>query len=612
MADQVHPVLRSLFEMANNTGIVSFDKPIYVQLTKFKRTDNGHTLRVSDSQFTLACMIQAELETEFAGAGRIVRLNQYEVGCTDPRVPGDDSTRRVYLMISDWSDAGPESTVLGTPSPMNGTHIQGKGLLFGHRGDGESNGTASESASKPAQATINDRCGISPKTGSTRLISIESLSPFISNWKLLARVTKKSDIREYVSKANNNSGRLFNLILNDETGDISATGFTEAVAKFYDKIVEGQQYYFSNFDVRDVNQRFNQTSHSFELNFKNDSNVEPANDVEKQLPSVFFKFVDSIADLKNHKVNTNVDVVAVASSIGDVQTLTSKSSSIPYTKRDIELIDDSGKTIKLTLWGNDAEKFQHPPGTVVGVKGARLSNFNGLSLSATRSAVIYTDPDEQRAHKLKGWYQATGGTDVKHESVSNDMQDGAGSQGQAAPRITIDQILTDRLGRSEKADFFKVKARISSIGQRTIAYPSCTNNDCKKKVIEESDGQWRCEKCEITIPEPQYRYILNLVLSDPTSEELGIQVTAFDEVGRVLYGNRAKELVELQKGSYGGDYNRDLANELKVIQGKEYLWIIKGTLDHYNGEERVRFTILTANKVDILSEASQLLSEIGF
>lgn len=605
MADKVQPVLRSIFEIADNTGTMSFDRPIHLQVTKFKPTANGHTLRVSDSQYTMACMLEPELETDFAEVGRIVRLNQYVVGCTDPKIPGDDSTRRVYLVISSWNDVGPEATVVGSPSPMNGTHIPGRGHLFGNR-----DGAPSDKAK--SLATSNGHSDQPSKKGSSRLISIESLSPFLPNWRLLARVTKKSDIREYVSKANNNNGRLFNLILNDETGDIAATGFTEAVTNFYDKIVEGQQYYFSNFEVRDANQRFNQTSHSFELYFKNDSTVEPATDTEKQLPSVFFNFVESIADLKNHKVNSNVDVVAVASSIGDVQTLTSKSSSIPYTKRDIELIDDSGKTIKLTLWGNDAEKFQHPKGTVVGVKGARLSDFNGLSLSATRAAVVYTDPDEPRAHRLKGWYQATGASDVKHESVSNDVQDGGSSQGQSSPRITIEQVLTDRLGRSEKADFFKVKARISSIGQRTIAYPSCTNGDCKKKVIEESDGQWRCEKCEITIPEPQYRFILNLVLSDPTSEELGIQVTAFDEVGRVLYGNRAKELVEIQRETNGGDFNRELANELRVIQGNEYLWSIKGTLDHYNGEERVRFTVLSANQVDIFSEASQLLAEVGF
>ena len=40
--------------------------------------------------------------------------------------------------------------------------------------------------------------------------------------------------------------------------------------------------------------------------------------------------------------------------------------------------------------------------------------------------------------------------------------------------------------------------------------------DCKKKVSEESDGTWKCEKCQQNYPAPNYRYILSCTCVDHT------------------------------------------------------------------------------------------------
>jgi len=53
-------------------------------------------------------------------------------------------------------------------------------------------------------------------------------------WRIRARVTQKSNIRTW-----NNSrgeGRLFNVNLIDESGEIRATGFTETVDKYYNML----------------------------------------------------------------------------------------------------------------------------------------------------------------------------------------------------------------------------------------------------------------------------------------------------------------------------------------------------------------------------------------
>ncbi len=53
------------------------------------------------------------------------------------------------------------------------------------------------------------------------------------------------------------------------------------------------------------------------------------------------------------------------------------------------LVDQSLAEIGLTLWGSVAEKFdpeeEHP---VLAVRGAKVTDFSGLSLTATGSSVI--------------------------------------------------------------------------------------------------------------------------------------------------------------------------------------------------------------------------------
>ena len=58
-------------------------------------------------------------------------------------------------------------------------------------------------------------------------------------------------------------------------------------------------------------------------------------------------------------------------------------------KRVVVLVDQSLAEIGLTLWGSVAEKFdpeeEHP---VLAVKGAKVTDYSGISLTALASSVI--------------------------------------------------------------------------------------------------------------------------------------------------------------------------------------------------------------------------------
>merc|ERR1712226_1212434 len=113
----------------------------------------------------------------------------------------------------------------------------------------------------------------------------------------------------------------------------------------------------------------------------------------------------------------------------------------------------SQAAIRATLWGNQAIDFKEyvDRAPVVAIKGARVSDFGGRTLSILSSSNFQINPDIPEAHQLRGWYD-NGGMNQQMETLSGQGMDGGGG-----PYKTIGQIKDENLGMGEKADFFKVR-----------------------------------------------------------------------------------------------------------------------------------------------------------
>lgn len=78
----------------------------------------------------------------------------------------------------------------------------------------------------------------------------------------------------------------------------------------------------------------------------------------------------------------------------------------------------------------------------------------------------------------------------------------------------------DSLGHGEKPDYFNARATIILIKADNLYYPACPSSDkCNKKVSQEGNEQWRCEKCDRVFDHAEYRCAL-LPLSFLTSFSL--------------------------------------------------------------------------------------------
>ena len=368
---------------------------------------------------------------------------------------------------------------------------------------------------------------------------IEALSPYSHKWTIKARCTNKSDIKTWHNR--NGEGKLFSVNLLDESGEIRATGFNDQCDQLYELLQEGSVYYISSpCRVQIAKKQFSNLNNDYELTFERETVVEKAED-QQDVPQVKFKFT-SISELSSVEKDTTIDVIGVLREVGETSQITSKTTSKPYDKRELTLVDQTGFSVRLTVWGKTAASFEVPPESVVAFKGVKVSDFGGRSLSLLSSGSMNASPDIAEAHKLKGWYNNGGQTETfqNHNNVTGTMSGGARSD----PLKSIAQVKDEGLGMSENADWFSVKASIQYIKQDSFCYPACLSEGCNKKVVEIDPGQWRCERCDKNHPKPEYRYIMSINASDHTGQ---LWLSCFDETGRQLLGISADELMEIKE-----------------------------------------------------------------
>jgi replication factor A1 len=369
---------------------------------------------------------------------------------------------------------------------------------------------------------------------------IEAISPYAHKWTIRARCTFKSDIKTWHNR--NGEGKLFSVNLLDESGEIRATGFNDQCDNLYDVFQEGNVYYISApCRVQLAKKQFSNVNNDYELTFERETHVEKT-EAQDDVPKMRYNFT-SIGDLQNIEKDTTIDTIGVLREVGELGEIISKTTSKPYNKRDLTLVDNTGFSVRLTIWGNSATSFNAAPDSVVAFKGVKVSDFNGRSLSLLSSGSMTVDPDIEEAHKLKGWYDAAG-RDDKFQSHQN--ADGAGSGSTRSNNtITISQAkdLELLLVPDQKPEWFSIKASIMFVSHKTFAYPACASEGCNKKVVMIDDDQWRCENCEKVHPKPEYRYILSLFAYDHTGQ---IRLTAFDKVAQIIMGMTANELMEME------------------------------------------------------------------
>ena len=324
-----------------------------------------------------------------------------------------------------------------------------------------------------------------------------------------------------------------------------------------------------------------------------------------------FSFVP-LSDLERVAKDAVIDVLGVVKEVGDLAEILSKTTKKPYSKRDISIVDSSGSWVRCTVWGTNAQTWDIPPDTVVAFKGVKVSDFGGRSLSMLFSSTMTVNPDIDEAHSLKGWYDGQGARDLSTYSGHAGLGASLGAaQGRNEPYKTLQQVKDEGLGTNpEKDDYFTTKATILFIRHNNFAYPACQAQKCNKKVLENEDGTWRCERCQMSWPKAEWRYIMSIAVVDALTEAW---LNCFDDVGRIIMlGRSADEVQGIKEQHQINDLQKcpELEKCFTDALCQTFVFRCRAKQDTYNDVARVRYQVLGVSHPDHAAEAAKLLEQI--
>ncbi|KAF2722320.1 replication factor-a protein [Polychaeton citri CBS 116435] len=517
--------------------------------------------------------------------GNICRLKQFQANIVK------DKPILVAFDLDILEEYG-EPDKLGTPQALDGGKPDHQDPQPGNITGSNFYGNRSEH--QPQQPPTS-RTTQPSHSAHANIYPIEALSPYAHKWTIKARCTHKGEIKTWHNQKG--EGKLFSCNFLDDSGEIRATGFNDAVDSWYEMIQEGGVYYITTpCRVQLAKRQFSNVNNDYELTFERDTQIEKAEDTEG-VPQVTYNFT-SIADLQTVQKDTTIDCIGILQSTGEVSEITSKTTNKPYSKRELTLVDNTGYNVRLTIWGNTAMSFDAQEESVVAFKGVKVSDFGGRSLSLLSSGSININPDVDEAYKLKGWYDGAGRNET-FQSHQNTMGTANATTGGRNDHKTIAQVKDENLGMSSETDWFSVKATIIYVKQDNVAYPACMEENCNKKVVEIEPGQWRCEKCDKTFDRPNYRYIMSINVSDHTGQ---IWLSCFDDVGREVMGMDANEFMKMRDEG-------DTTGQSEVFQTancKTFVFRCKAKMDTFQDQQRVRYQVQYANPLNFVQEAKKL------
>lgn len=497
-------------------------------------------------------------------------------------------------------------------SPRNNPYGARPNSAHSSSGGSHPNQYASSSTSAPPIVRSNHVA--------TPYTSISDLNMYQSRWTIRARLTSKSEIRTWSNAKG--EGSLFSVEFLDESMDIRATFFREAVDKFYALLEVGKVYTVAGGRLKVANMQYNTCKSQFEMSFDQNAEIHLDQSAEAAAMATQSYELVKIGSLEEVAAGQTVDVFGVCTQVGDVATILSKKSGKELTKCDLVLQDDSAAQINLTLWGQvaaDAAGQITAGASLVAIRRARVSDYNGKSLSGSQSHTVVPFDKvasmedktlQAAATPLLQWYQAQGGAAVKALSTA---RGGGGARPVLADRKPIQSIREDHLGTSgDAADWISFKGEISFIKKDKEGgawYTACPNagEPCQNryKVTPTTDGQYHCEKCGSYYPNTVRRWIFSAMLEDGSGSTWA---SFFNDQAETLLGTTADEVYTAS----GGVESHPQVYEAAFAQAAHSEWVFRCKVkqDIVNDEARVKTSVVSMFPLDYVQDAKDMLAAL--
>jgi len=275
--------------------------------------------------------------------------------------------------------------------------------------------------------------------------------------------------------------------------------------------------------------------------------------------------------------------------------ITSSKLNRQISKRELTLVDKSGFSVRLTLWGKQAEQYNVEDTPVIAFKGVKVGDFGGRSLSMFSSSTMQVNPDIEECFILRGWYDSSGSEETFQAHTSAGSSSTVGFN--RSEIRSLDEVKQANYGMPDKPEYFSARATVMHIKADNISYPACPTPLCNKKVIEMGNS-WRCEKCDHSFDAPEHRYIMSLAVADHSGQAW---LQGFNEVGLAIFNMSANELLAIKERS-PTEYNAIV----EQANCNTYNFSCRAKQDTYNETTRIRYGISRIQPLDYKEEAKAM------
>ena len=488
MADLLTPDGVALIN-ANNGTIEN----MMLQVVKIEKVSSGSRFKItmSDGVHRMDSILATQknhlVDQDHIKLNAIVHCKEYMVNI----VKG-----QTVMILLDAETVQECGSLIGNPGPLaagSGTAVAAAAAKVTSSGPSGYSNPYARGPNKPSYGAYGSSSAPVARadSGSGNIIMISQLNPYQQKWTIKGRITNKGDMRKWSNAKG--EGCLFSIDILDSSGtDIRGTFFKEDATKWFSTLEVDQVYTFTGGKLKVANPQWNKCKSSHEITFDRSTSIQHVPEDDTIMQNVFdFK---KIAHMENIEPETIVDVCGIVIAVGEVGTITSKKSGNELTKCELTIVDESNGEITCTVWGDKAKsarnEFDGNP--VVAIKGVKVSDFGGRTLSTLNSSSITKFPRVEQAEIVKSWFEDQAGAAMSSRKKVSNRQ--SGGRDTFESRRTISAIKDESLGYNEKPDWLSFKATINFIKKDKEGgpwYPACPNPEdpCKNmvKVVQTSD-----------------------------------------------------------------------------------------------------------------------------
>uniref|UniRef100_A0A0N4ZNU9 Replication protein A subunit n=1 Tax=Parastrongyloides trichosuri TaxID=131310 RepID=A0A0N4ZNU9_PARTI len=389
------------------------------------------------------------------------------------------------------------------------------------------------------------------QTKNDEITLIKDIHSFCENWKIIGKVTSKSDIVKFDENC------LFKFVITDNEGSsIQLISFGALALKFYKTIILNNSYFVKGKkkNISRKTNKYNPTDHDYEIKITSDvviKEMEKEVELPKEIYSKFNRLLLSEVQTVKEAI---VDIVVIVIDIDPIANYINNSSK--KKKRIMTVTDESNIIMEIFFWDNFSDVFDDScKGKVVQFQRLRKTTFRGVKrLTFCYGTQYIMNPEIQITEKLLKLLDKK--PNVSEEFLNNLFDE-------VKTLYFIDSLQSRGfLADGQEFTFF---GKIINI--RKVYALSCPSIDCRNDIIKKKKDLYFCNKCDKEYKDYVYKFKISLLINDGTKKKT---ILINNNIGEVLFEKTLEELITMDK-----ENNQEYLDLINNICNNYYIFKVK-------------------------------------